>query len=132
MKIVFNRYSETLRQQPHNYVLAHRNSNRWICDPDLAADTDVVKATFQATFSFQGRHGDGDILAMIANKNLEVLQVDDSLTEEQIICFGRNVAHLLEAHHDKEYFDRWCTEIGSKTDLGLGKTILRLLNDVRG
>ncbi len=54
------------------------------------------------------------------------------LTEEQIICFGRNVADLLYADRDYIEWTKWKTSFGNKTDLGLGRVILRLLNDVKG
>jgi hypothetical protein len=55
------------------------------------------------------------------------------LTEEQLICFGRSVAYLLGYDKkDREHWDRWTTNEGTKTDLGLGRTILRLLEDVKG
>ena len=34
--------SETIRQMPQNYMLAKFEHNRWVMEPDLAADRNVV------------------------------------------------------------------------------------------
>ncbi len=51
--------SETIRQLPQNYLIAHKQNNRWICEPDLAADKKLANRVFNALFEFEAKYGSG-------------------------------------------------------------------------
>lgn len=130
MEIVFNSETLTIRQMPENYLLAYLSNGRWVVDPDTACELRLAKAVTEAIGSYKGKHAEGEALAQIAGR---LANESAPLTEEQIICFGRNVAHLLYAKRCENYPDRWqLRDFGDKTSLGLGKVILRLLDDVKG
>ena len=42
-EIVYNEYTETIRQMPQNYMIAIKNG-AWVMSPDLAADPKIVCA----------------------------------------------------------------------------------------
>lgn len=55
-KIVYCKFSKTLRQQPQNYLIAFLQCGRWVMDPDLAADLDVVIKTTVALMKFENKY----------------------------------------------------------------------------
>jgi hypothetical protein len=64
--LVFQEGSQTIRQMPENYLIAHREFGRWICDPDLAADKELATRVFLALFDFDTHYGDGlNLLAKV-------------------------------------------------------------------
>lgn len=50
-------------------------------------------------------------------------------TQEQIA--GRKLAFRLQLRRDPEHKDRWLTEWGTKTDLGLWRTVTRMVDELR-
>jgi hypothetical protein len=60
MKAVFERASATIRQKPGNYLLALCYQGRWICDPDLGANLDMMNIAFEVTTKFKGRYASGE------------------------------------------------------------------------
>lgn len=57
--LVYNVATETIRQEPQNYLIAHKENGRWICEPDLAADQELAKRVFNALFDHDTKYGDG-------------------------------------------------------------------------
>lgn len=53
----------------------------------------------------------------------------ETLTEEEQIAYGELFAKLLKMKKNKEHKDRWDTAWGTKTSLGLYRTIKRLVED---
>lgn len=53
----------------------------------------------------------------------------ETLTEEEQIAYGELFAKLLKMKKNKEHKDRWDTAWGTKTNLGLYRTIKRLVED---
>lgn len=69
-------YSNTIRQHPQNYCIAYNRENRWICDPDLAADKELAVKVFKALFTYENKHqpdGNKLIEAIIGAKQDENL-----------------------------------------------------------
>lgn len=129
LTVIYSEGTKTIRQMPQNYLIAYNREGRWVCDSDTAADVEICKVVFEVLLTHTARYSSGEeLLDMIKRK----MNVEEELTEEQLICFGRNVADLLHAKRYEEGIDRWKTDFGSKTDLGLGRTIIRLLEDVKG
>jgi hypothetical protein len=55
-----------------------------------------------------------------------------NLTEEQEIKAGYAIARILRMKHDPEFIkSRWQTSWGSKTDLGVWRTVAGMVDDVR-
>lgn len=53
MKFEFNEYSNTVRLQPANYLIAQRGlvwGGRWLCDPDAAVPVDLACKAFKVVF----------------------------------------------------------------------------------
>lgn len=75
--LVFNEYSETLRQMPENYLIAHADDfkyKRWVCEPDLAADKAICLKVFMALLEYENKYQkDGNVLVDIINKKDNVL-----------------------------------------------------------
>lgn len=40
-------YSESIRQMPENYLIAHKSNRAWLCEPDLAANMDFATRVFR-------------------------------------------------------------------------------------
>lgn len=66
MEIIYQKATETIRQMPENYLLAHRTFGRWVCDPDIAADQKISSAIFLELFNYESRYcRNGDALIEI-------------------------------------------------------------------
>lgn len=57
MEVVYCAYSDTIRQMPQNYLLAHRVHRAWVNDPDLAADKGLVVKMALALMEFECKYG---------------------------------------------------------------------------
>lgn len=44
---IYNEYSESIRQIPENYLIAHKSNGAWKCEPDLAADMGFATKVFK-------------------------------------------------------------------------------------
>lgn len=53
--LVYNEYSDTIRQAPQNYLIAYRREGKWIADPDLAADKGLAVQCFTALLNYENR-----------------------------------------------------------------------------
>ena len=65
--------SDTIRQAPQNYLIAHRTYNSWICDPDLASDKILASAVFLALFDYDLKYGKPEIIIQSVNNTLTSL-----------------------------------------------------------
>lgn len=56
--ISFEIGSNTLRQLPENYLLAHFDNDQrcWICVPDLAANEDFAVKVFKALLKWENKY----------------------------------------------------------------------------
>ncbi len=52
-----------------------------------------------------------------------------TLTEQQEAERGALLAHVLKLRKDSEHKDRWQTTWGTKTDLGLFRTVKRIVEE---
>lgn len=52
--------------------------------------------------------------------------------EIKLAKFGEEVAEMLMLRKDKEHQDRWQTTWGSKTNVGLARCIIRVVEDFQG
>ena len=60
--LFYCKYSDTIRQAPENYLIAKKDPSdqqRWICDPDLAANKELATKIFHALFTFEAHYGTG-------------------------------------------------------------------------
>jgi hypothetical protein len=58
--------TDTIRLMPSNYLVAHRQYNRWVCEPDLAVPVDMAVKCFKAIMKHENKYGDGlNLLAAI-------------------------------------------------------------------
>jgi hypothetical protein len=70
-KVFYSQSTETLRQAPQNYLVAHREHNRWVCEPDLAADRELVNVVFNLLLEHEFKYGTGKKLVEHINKTGE-------------------------------------------------------------
>lgn len=56
------------------------------------------------------------------------LLTDKERTEQEQAALGRRFAKTFGMRRDKEHPDRWRTSEGTKTDLGLYRTVKRMLD----
>jgi hypothetical protein len=66
--LIYQPASETIRQMPQNYLVAHKSENRWICEPDLAADKELSMKVFKALFEYNNKYGSGENLLSVVQK----------------------------------------------------------------
>lgn len=45
--LVYSESSESIRQMPENYLIAHKQNGAWICNPDLSANSDLCVKVFR-------------------------------------------------------------------------------------
>jgi len=57
MKLEYSEYTDTIRQQPENYLIAYRKGARWICDPDIACNKKLARKVFNSLLDFETRYG---------------------------------------------------------------------------
>ncbi len=60
--LIYQEGSDTIRQMPQNYLVAHRTFGRWTCDPDTAADKELCTIVFLELFNYESRYGSGEKL----------------------------------------------------------------------
>ena len=66
MEVIYQAASETIRQMPENYLLAHKRNGAWVCEPDLAANRNIAVRIFKALFNYDVKYGTGEnIIAKI-------------------------------------------------------------------
>ena len=53
-RLVYSEYEglETIRQQPQNYLIAHKLQKRWVCDPDSACNKQLAIRLFNLLFDY--------------------------------------------------------------------------------
>ena len=65
-RLEFDSYSNTLRQMPENYLIAHLKESKfktWVCEPDLAADKKLCVKVFVALLTYENKYQqDGNVL----------------------------------------------------------------------
>lgn len=56
--LIFQEGSNTIRQMPENYLVAHFDNTQrcWICDPDLAAKEEFVLRTAKALLKWENKY----------------------------------------------------------------------------
>ena len=72
-EIVYCAYSETIRQMPQNYMIAHlaRGYNSlWYVDPDLAADPKIVCAVTLSLMEYENKYSEIPMAAIEKAKEL--------------------------------------------------------------
>ena len=69
--VIYQPYSNTIRQVPENYLIAYRRIDGWICDPDLAANKELCTIVFLELFNLKSKYGTGDELLMKIKSVLE-------------------------------------------------------------
>ena len=57
LEIVYNEYTETIRQMPQNYMIAIKNGP-WVMSPDLAADPKIVCAVTLALLEYENKYSE--------------------------------------------------------------------------
>jgi hypothetical protein len=60
--LFYSKGSETIRQAPENYLIAKKDQNRWVTDPDLACNQKFATKIFKALFIFDNVYGSGENL----------------------------------------------------------------------
>lgn len=75
ISVEFNEYTNTIRQQPENYLIAFKsnegNPSRWIVDPDSACDPKLARLAFDLCFRHHNvRWGSGIAFANLLNSKL--------------------------------------------------------------
>ena len=65
--LVFSRGTSTIRQYPENYLIAHKESGRWICEPDLACNKGLAIQVFTALLDYNAKYGSNASILRILN-----------------------------------------------------------------
>jgi len=64
--LTFEDDSDTIRQMPQNYLIAHRLHREWICNPDPACDHKLAERVFNALWEHSTKWGNGlNLLAKV-------------------------------------------------------------------
>ena len=69
MALQYNEYSESIRQMPENYLIAHRHNGVWLCQPDLACNQRIAVKVFKLLFKHDVKYGPVGVL--LAHLGLE-------------------------------------------------------------
>ena len=74
-RVEWNEYTNTIRQQPGNYVIAVPSNegkpSRWIIDPDAACDPSIARLAFDLCFTHHNvKWGSGQAFANLINSKL--------------------------------------------------------------
>lgn len=75
ISVDFNEYSNTIRQQPENYLIAFKSNegspSRWIVDPDPACNSKLARLAFDLVFTCHNvRWGQGHAFINLLNSKL--------------------------------------------------------------
>lgn len=54
--LVYNHATQTIRQMPQNYLIAHYNGFSWHSEPDLAADKELAIKVYLALFDHKAKY----------------------------------------------------------------------------
>ena len=86
MKVEYDEYTNTIRQQPQNYVIAIASNtskpSHWIIDPDSACDKDIAQTAFDLCFTHHNvKWGSGIAFANLINSTLNLNNM--SLNQDQ-------------------------------------------------
>ena len=65
LTVTYCTYSETIRQYPQNYVLASFRDNRWVMEPDLAADKRIVVALTLSLMEHENKRSKNGVHAIM-------------------------------------------------------------------
>ena len=49
-------YSNTIRQLPQNYLIASYDGNKWISEPDLAADKELCVRVYLELMNYESKY----------------------------------------------------------------------------
>jgi len=71
--LVFNQYSQTIRQVPQNYIIASNQKGYWMLDFDLSADKELVLRVCEALFTYENRYCTGIELLSKVTPNEEFI-----------------------------------------------------------
>jgi hypothetical protein len=110
--LVYEVSSETIRQMPQNYLIAHWDvgQRRWLCDPDIAADKELATRVFLALFDFETRYNrDGLNLSMVTpnkTKNLDI-SPNQWLIEQFECSYCEKCGGDAEHHEAILLLDNW-------------------------
>lgn len=79
--LVYELGSESIRQMPENYLIAHFNGHRWVSEPDLAANRDLAVRVYLALFD-HGIKYNRDGLCLLGRVTPNVLMKGDGHVQE--------------------------------------------------
>lgn len=54
--LVYNEPTDTIRQMPQNYLIAHKVGIKWICEPDLSADKKLCIRVFTELLNYESKY----------------------------------------------------------------------------
>jgi len=57
--LFYQESTQTIRQAPENYLIAHKHGSSWNCDPDLACNKKFAIAVFTALLDYNTKYGSG-------------------------------------------------------------------------
>ncbi len=94
--LTYQESTETIRQMPQNYLIAEKINGKWVCDPDPAADKELVLRVFNEIFDHHtSRWGTGLQLLSKVTPNKEFKQPKPTNLNPLFIDQIRNFAHLV-------------------------------------
>lgn len=56
LTLKFCSYSNSIRQWPQNYIIAHWTVGGWVCEPDLAANMTLCVSTFKDLMKYENKY----------------------------------------------------------------------------
>lgn len=75
--LVYDEYTDTIRQMPGNYMIARRRNiyDYWIVDPDISANKNLATKVFLALFIFDLKYGKGETIIKYLAGNLTLAKI---------------------------------------------------------
>mgnify|MGYP003629538709 CR=1 FL=1 len=107
-KLDYSEYSDTIRQLPENFLIAHRVQGIWKCEPDLAADRELATKVFLSLFIFENKY-EKDPINLLRRINCDIepqlgksYSVDwDGESHIEIVSIQKDQILLYSKHKEK-------------------------------
>jgi len=109
--LVYQKGSNTIRQMPQNYLVAHKSPVHlgWVCDPDMAADFELTTKVFSALRVFENKYATGpELLKSIEFKNESLNKVFYWVKYEDKVIIAERV-------YDPDGVDFWLATGSNQT-----------------
>lgn len=102
-ELVYNEATDTIRQSPQNYHIAHKQAGYWVCDPDPAADKHLVLKLFNEIFENHDSKWGTALNLLNKLKDQEVIDEVESILEGAGWCTDQYIRNFSPLDDAKQF-----------------------------